>query len=97
MIHCFHFGIDHIDFNTCQTNGINTIHARMDEFKCSICEKGYSSKDSQKRHEKDQHKPHKSFNCQDCGKQFSRKSHLTAHTNNIHEGVKFKCDKWLYL
>ena len=65
----------------------------MDEFKCSICEKSYSSKDSQKRHEKDQHKQYKSFNCQDCGKQFSRKFTLPAHTNNIHQGVKFKCDQ----
>ena len=81
--------------------------ARMDEFKCSICEKSYSSKDSQKRHEKDQHKQYKSFNCQDwdkrykctsCEKVYRSSLGLRRHFEIVHEGIRqrFNCNTCNY-
>ena len=33
------------------------------------------------------------FHCQDCGKQYALKDNLTTHINNVHKGMKYKCDQ----
>ena len=33
------------------------------------------------------------FYCEDCGKQYANKCSLAKHINNVHKGIKYKCDQ----
>ena len=52
--------------------------ASKDRYDCSICSCSYAHQKHLKEHEDSIHKGIK-YSCQDCGKQFKRKTHLTAH------------------
>ena len=57
-------------------------------FKCHICPKTYSQKESLVRHEKT-HYEEKSFECEICNKTFRRKDHLKRHQNLTHKRTLF--------
>ena len=62
------------------------------QFKCLICDSGFSTKFCLKTHEDSIHRNIK-FDCQDCGKQYKQKGKLTLHINSTHKGIRYKCDQ----
>ena len=63
------------------------------EFTCEICSLGFVSKSGYYLHIQSQHNNGKKYHCNDCGKQYTKKSDLISHINNIHKNIKHKCDK----
>ena len=62
-------------------------------YDCSICDLSFQSSGGLWIHKNIKHKEAEKFTCKDCGKQFSQKSQLKVHINNIHLGTKHKCDQ----
>ena len=63
---------------------------KVKPFKCQFCERSFSRKDNQARHERI-HTGEKPFTCQYCYVSFSQRQHLIGH-ERIHTGEKpFKC------
>ena len=59
-------------------------------YKCAICSKKFTKKDSMKRHIESVHTVQK-FACQQCGKVYTRANTLKGHGKMTHEGKHFSC------
>ena len=66
---------------------------KKEEFKCLICDKGYSCKSLYTKHMKNIHETKNEYKCQHCEASFSSKGQLTRHTETVHEknNEKYKC------
>ena len=62
-------------------------------YNCNICDLDFQSTSGLWQHQNIKHKESKKFNCKDCGMQFSQKTHLQTHFDNIHLNIKHKCDQ----
>ena len=68
-----------------------TVHEKQKPFKCEICNKNFSTKNSQKVHITRVHEGKKPFTCDTCGKRFADAYDLKKHNSMVHEGVKYSC------
>ena len=66
----------------------------VNNFKCEICDKDFSTRRSKSQHMNEIHGEGKHFVCNVCNKIFGKKNGLTIHIKNYHPGVprNFKCD-----
>ena len=67
---------------------IKTVHEKIKDFKCEICEKAFISNSDLKRHINAVHAKTKNFGCTQCGKCFSQSGHLNQHIKSVHEGIR---------
>ena len=65
---------------------------RESAYKCSFCDRSFTSSGSRNYHEKVIHLKQKPFNCRFCDKSFGRKSKKDQHEKTVHFKEKpFKC------
>ena len=69
----------------------NSIHKKIETFKCDICGKGYFRRSEYINH-MNSHNDVKPLQCEECGKRFQHNRDLKRHCDS-HKGLKpFKCD-----
>ena len=68
-----------------------TVHEKQKPFKCEICNKSFSTKNSHKVHVVRVHEGKKPFTCDTCGKNFADAYDLKKHNSMVHEGVRYSC------
>lgn len=70
---------------------------KTDDFNCQLCGESLETRKSLNRHLAKEHNEEqpRNFMCQleDCNKSFTMRDTLIKHMKNIHQGVKFPCDR----
>ena len=62
-------------------------------FKCSRCDKTFTTSFNMKKHIKTIHEGQRNYKCDSCGKSYKESGSLNFHIKTIHEGQrKYKCD-----
>ena len=82
-----------IEIKTCVSEhqtSMNTDENKEKPFKCDLCDKFFSHKQSLRTH-KQLHTGEKPFQCEICNKSFARKAHLQGHMNTHTKEKPFKC------
>ena len=66
------------------------VHERIENFKCVLCSKNFSSKRNLNNHISSVHEGLKNHKCETCGKAFSQLHHLKGHIRSVHQGTIHK-------
>ena len=68
----------------------NFVQKTIENFKCELCSKNFSSKRNLKNHISSVHEGLKNHKCETCGKAFSQLHHLKGHIRSVHQGTIHK-------
>ncbi|KAJ6639654.1 Zinc finger protein [Pseudolycoriella hygida] len=91
LLSCDYCDIKLVDKSSVERHMV--LHTGQRNYKCIFCAKGFFTRISQKRHERNVHTKEKSHICQYCNKKFVMWKFLERHLNTHTAEVVYQCDQ----